>query len=175
MEGFIGTILPVGFNFAPRGWYSCEGQLLSIAQNSAMFSLLGVTYGGDGRTTFALPDLRGRRAIGQGQGPNLKNYQQGQASGTESVSITVNNMPAHNHAVTVNANQIEQNSNDAQNNYFGGGAANNVYTATAPDVQMNPAVMAASAAGSSVPVGNLSPYLAMYYCICYQGIFPSRN
>ena len=98
MEPFIGMIVQFGGNFAPRGWALCDGQLMSIAQNSALFSILGTTYGGDGRTTFALPDLRSRVPIHPGQGPGLSRYVLGQAGGVESVTLTVNNMPSHNHS-----------------------------------------------------------------------------
>jgi microcystin-dependent protein len=116
MEVFIGTIMPVGFNFAPRGWALCNGQLLSIAQNTALFSLLGTVYGGNGQTTFALPDLRGRTLVGMGQGPGMSNVQQGQVWGTESTTATVNgaamvtidaaHLPKHNHPVSVAGNQL---------------------------------------------------------------------
>ncbi len=107
MDPFIGQIICVGFNFAPPGWAQCNGQLLSIAQNNALFALLGTTYGGDGRTTFGLPDLRGRAPIGVGQGPGLSNYVQGQMGGTESVTamgtgqfaLAAANLPAHTHAI----------------------------------------------------------------------------
>jgi len=98
-QPFVGQISIFGFNFAPRGWAFCQGQLLSIAQNSALFSLLGTTYGGDGVTTFGLPDLRGRVPNGVGQGPGLANYVQGEVSGTESATLTVNNLAAHSHGV----------------------------------------------------------------------------
>ncbi len=97
MEVFLGTIFFFGFNFAPRGWSTCEGQLLSISQNSALFSLLGTYYGGNGQTTFALPDLRGRYPMGQGQGPGLTPRTIGEASGRESVQLTLNEMPSHTH------------------------------------------------------------------------------
>jgi microcystin-dependent protein len=110
MESFIGTIVPVAFNFAPQGWALCNGQMLSISQNSALFALVGTNYGGDGQTTFGLPDLRGRVAVGQGQGPNLAPVQMGEVSGSNTTSMTLNgagtctlttaNMPAHNHSAT---------------------------------------------------------------------------
>src|SRR3712207_3315813 len=104
-EPFIGEIRMVGFNFAPRGWATCDGQLLSIAQNTALFSLLGTTYGGNGQTTFALPDLRGRAALHQGQGPGLTNRVIGEASGTETVTLTTNQMPSHSHGVNANSGE----------------------------------------------------------------------
>jgi microcystin-dependent protein len=98
-DPFVGTIGIFGFNFAPRGWAQCNGQLLSIAQYSALFSLIGTYYGGDGRTTFALPDLRGRVPVNYGQGPGLSSYQIGQRGGAEQVSITIPNLPAHSHTI----------------------------------------------------------------------------
>src|SRR3546814_13601589 len=100
MEPFLGQIMMVGFNFAPRGWALCQGQLLPISQNSALFALLGTTYGGDGRTTFALPDLRGRCAIGMGQGPGLSAYQQGQMAGQENVTLIQTQIPTHTHYIS---------------------------------------------------------------------------
>ena len=100
-EPFLGGIELNGFNFAPRGFMLCQGQLLSIAQNTALFSLLGTMYGGDGRVTFGLPDLRGRTPIGFGQGPGLSNYTQGELAGSETVTLTISNLPMHNHVMTV--------------------------------------------------------------------------
>jgi microcystin-dependent protein len=103
MEPFLGQIMAVGFNYAPRGWAFCQGQLMSIAQNTALFSLLGTQYGGDGVTTFALPDYRGRVAVGMGQGPGLSNYEQAEVSGTENVTLLQSQMPAHVHPLQVSA------------------------------------------------------------------------
>src|SRR5690606_34266597 len=99
MEQLLGQIIMVGFNFAPRGWAFCDGRLLPIAQNTALFSLLGTTYGGNGQTTFALPDLRGRCAVGMGQGPGLSQRVQGEMSGTENVTLIQTQMPAHTHTL----------------------------------------------------------------------------
>ncbi len=173
-EPYLGSIIPMAFNFAPVGWSMCQGQLMSIAQNTALYSLLGNTYGGDGQTTFGLPDLRGRVIVGQGQGPGLSSYDWGQVGGTESATMRVTNLPAHNHAILVNANQIEQESNDPQNRYFGGGAPGNVYTATAPDIQMNPLGATTAATGGSQPFSIVDPYVTLTYCIATEGIFPSR-
>src|SRR5215475_4971153 len=102
-EPFLGQIMLVPYNFAPRGWAFCNGQLLSISQNTALFSLLGTTYGGNGQTTFALPDLRGRVPLSSGQGPGLSNYNLGQSGGQETVTLTGNQMPAHQHAINANS------------------------------------------------------------------------
>src|SRR4051812_40605270 len=100
MDAFLGMITPFGFGFAPRNWALCQGQILSIAQNTALFSLLGTMYGGNGQTTFALPDCRGRSLVGMGQGPGLTNITQGEVSGTETVTLLITQMPAHNHTAT---------------------------------------------------------------------------
>lgn len=170
----------VGFSFAPRGWAFCYGQLLPIAQNQALFSLLGTTYGGDGRTTFALPDLRGRCAVGMGQGPGLSNYSQGEMAGQEHVTLIQTQIPAHTHALTASSangtvsdptnavianNQVTiERGNTVPGNAFNPGPANTV---------MNP--QAIQPAGGSQPHENRQPYTAMNYIIALQGIFPSRN
>jgi microcystin-dependent protein len=169
---FLGSIVPMAFTFAPRGWMSCEGQILSIAQYSALFSLLGTNYGGNGTSTFGLPDLRGRVIKGQGTGPGLATYITGQKGGTESVSIAINNMPAHSHVVTVTTNGLSGNLNDPSNNYFG---AANIYETSQDGTKMNAGAVTAGNTGNNIPVGILTPYLAMYYNIATQGIFPSRN
>ena len=165
---FLGEIMLVPYNFAPRGWAFCQGQILSIAQNTALFSLLGTTYGGNGQTTFALPDLRGRCALSAGQGPGLSNYDLGEVTGTESVTLTSPQMPAHNHAL--NAVDDDPNSSLVTNhllantqNYATGGA-NAVMNATS-----------IGQAGGSQPHTNLQPLLVLNYCIALQGIYPSRN
>src|SRR3984893_4324338 len=131
-EPFLGQIMLVGFNFAPQGWAFCNGQLLSISQNTALFSLLGTTYGGNGTTNFALPDLRGRAAVGFGQGPGLSNYDLGQSTGSEMVTLTVGQMPAHNHLVAANAATATASSPSgadlAQSDLRGTGAVNTYST-----------------------------------------------
>jgi len=172
-EPFIGEIILFAGNFAPRGWALCQGQLLSIAQNTALFSILGTTYGGDGVTTFALPDLRGRVPVGQGQGPGLSNYVLGEQSGSENVTLIITEIPAHNHMVNcVNGDGDKQTpvSNLLAND--GSGAAN-PYSSLSPSGQMNP--LAIQPAGGSQPHNNLQPYLGLNYIIAMEGIFPSRN
>ncbi len=173
MEPLIGMVLPMAFTFAPRGWMSCEGQILSIQQNTALFALLGTNYGGNGTSTFGLPDLRGRAIVGQGQLTGGSFYSVGEVGGTTNVTLTTNQMPNHTHLINVNANQIASETNDPQNNYFGGGVNNN-YTATAPDVNMNANSIKGSTAGGNQPIGILNPYLCTYYNIATEGIFPSR-
>jgi microcystin-dependent protein len=174
MEPLLGTVLPMAFAFAPIGWMSCEGQILAIQQNTALFALLGTNYGGNGTSTFALPDLRGRAIVGQGAMPGGSFYSVGEMGGYTNVTLTNNQMPMHTHAITVNANVFTSDNNDPTGNYFGGGGGNN-FTTTAPDTQMNTGCMTEAAAGGNQPINILNPYLCTYYNIATQGIFPSRN
>lgn len=167
MEPFIGQLMCVGFNYAPKGWALCEGQLLSIASNPALFSLLGTTYGGDGVSTFALPDLRGRMPLGFGQGPGLQNYVQGQNAGSETVTLTESQMPAHSH--TVRCSSGDPSDNTPIN---GVPAAGGSYSLTA-DTNMG-AVMIQPTGGNQ-PHSNMQPYLVMNWIIALQGVFPPRS
>jgi microcystin-dependent protein len=175
-DPFIGEIIMFGGNFAPRGWAFCNGQLLPIAQNTALFSILGTTYGGDGKTTFALPDLRGRVAISPGQGPGLSNYQLGQAGGTESVTLTTAQIPAHNHLLAANSSAGDQSSPlgnfPAAVNDPGAGSQSNGYSATSNGTM---AGTASTPAGGSQPHTNIEPFLCVNFIIALEGIFPSRN
>ena len=169
-EPFIGELRLFGFNFNPKGWATCAGQILSISQNTALFALLGTTYGGNGQTTFALPDLRGRVPISQGQGPGLSNYSIGQVGGTETVTLTSVNLPAHTHQVR--ATTEDANSAQPGNNLpaaVGAGA----YGSQAADTTMSAAMIAP--AGNNQPFNNVQPYLTLNWCIALEGIFPSRN
>ena len=170
-EPFLGMIATFGFNFAPRGWALCNGQILSIAQNTALFSLLGTTYGGNGQTTFALPDLRGRVPIHQGQGPGLSPYSMGQQAGSESNTLTVNQMPQHTHIATLHASTQPANDTLPTGNYLADGGAYQ----SATNTNMNAAAVTNSVAGGNQPFGILQPYLCINFCICLEGIFPSRN
>jgi len=180
MEGTIGEIRMFAGNFAPRTWAFCSNQLLPIAQNTALFSILGTTYGGNGQTTFALPDFRGRTAIGTGQGPGLSNVQLGEIAGAQSVTLTTGNMPAHTHPLTGTVSpQGNQGatglSNDPSNRRLAG---TNIFTGAATDLAtMAPAVstLAIGATGGSQPFSIMPPYLGMNYIICLFGIFPSRD
>jgi microcystin-dependent protein len=182
-EPFIGEIKLFGFNFAPRGYATCSGQLLSIAQNTALFSLLGTTYGGDGQTTFALPNLNGRVAVGMGQSPGTSNYTIGQVGGVENYTLTSNQMPAHNHsAVGITVNQAVGSSNDdagAANNFISNstsGMGDFFGTVGSTDVMGAAKVGGTTAmAGGNQPFSVLQPYLAINYSIAMEGIFPSRN
>ncbi len=179
MEPFIGQIQMVGFNFAPRGWAFCDGQLLSIAQNTALFSLLGTTFGGDGRTTFGLPDLRGRVAIHPGTGPGLPTYRWGQRGGSHQVTLNVNHLPSHNHTATaiVHASSGQGRQQGPGGNVLAYDRRETQYSASAPDVTMNPAsaTVTVGNAGGSQPFSIMQPYLGVYHCIALVGIFPSRN
>lgn len=166
-EPFIGQLMCVGFNFAPRGWSTCDGQTVAIAQNSALFSLLGITYGGDGRVTFKLPDLRGRAAIHQGAGPGLAPYAIGEPFGVETVTLTAPQMPQHTHAVAANAGDLNDQS-PAGRFPSGGGAYN-----SASNTTMNPAMV--GAAGGNTPHENRPPSLTLNWIIALEGIFPSRG
>lgn len=168
MEPFLGQIIMFAGNFAPRGWAFCDGTLLSIAQNSALFSLLGTTYGGDGRTTFALPDLRGRVPVHPGQGPGLSNYTLGQQGGNETTTLTANNLPAHTHPLqAVSSGQSDDSPAGnvlAQADIYGPGPTN--VTLAAGSV---------GPAGESQPVANLQPYTCITAIIALEGVYPSRN
>lgn len=168
MDPFIGQLMCVGFNFAPRGWALCDGSLLSINQNTALFALLGTTYGGNGTTTFALPDLRGRAPIGQGQGPGLSQIVQGEMSGQEQVTLSVGQMPPHNHLLaTSNSGESQTASGNVPAN-----AASEIYGS--PTAGQTMASNACGPAGNGLPVGIRNPYIGMYWIIATDGVFPSR-
>ena len=175
-EPFLGQIEAFAFNFPPKGWAFCAGQILPINQNQALFSLLGTTFGGNGMTTFALPDLRGRIANGSGQGPGLQPYNLGQAGGEEAHTLTAAETPSHSHSVSAVNNGTAGGTNvpgagvTLGSGYAASGAAVNIYSTDAPTVAMTPV----SPAGGQ-PHENRMPFLALNYCIALQGVFPSRN
>lgn len=178
MTPYIGAIFPFGLYFAPLGWAYCNGQLLPINQYDALFALIGTTYGGDGQSTFALPDFRGRIPIHQGQGPGQPNYVIGQMGGSETVTLTQNQLPIHNHSFSVNGSaatiDIPQNGNslaapiDVNND-----VAYMYNNSAAPNTALAPNSIGIS--GNNAPHENIMPILAMNYCISLEGIFPSRN
>ncbi|MCB1863769.1 MAG: phage tail protein, partial [Gammaproteobacteria bacterium] len=161
----------------PRGYAFCDGSLLAISQNTALFSLLGTTYGGDGRTTFALPDLRGRVAIHRGNGPGLSNYIQGQKGGEETVTLTTAQMPSHNHPATAHAVTPGGNSNDAAGNFWAddAGSASATYHAGPANAAMNAGAVTTANTGGSQAHPNVQPYLVINYIIALVGVFPSRS
>ena len=170
-EPIIGEIRMFAGNYAPQGWAFCQGQLLSISQNTALFSILGTTYGGDGRVTFALPNLSGRVPVGVGQGAGLTNRQLGEMSGTETVTLTTAQMPAHSH--TVNAVTADGNQNLPTNSFPANTKTlDKEYSTVAPNTTMNPTMIGVS--GGSQPFGVMQPSLGMNYIICVNGIYPSR-
>lgn len=171
-EAFIGEIKMFAGNFEPRGWAFCDGRLLSIAQNSALFSILGTTYGGNGQTTFALPDLRGRTPVGFGEGPGLSPKYLGEQFGSEAVTLTISQMPAHSH--TVNAVTSEGNSNLPTNSLPANTKTlDKEYSTEQPNTTMKTGMIGVT--GSNQPVNVTQPSLGMNYIICLEGIYPSRN
>jgi microcystin-dependent protein len=174
-EAFIGQIQMFGFNFAPRGWAFCDGQLLPISQNTALFSLLGTTFGGDGRTTFGLPDLRGRVAVHVGNGPGLQQVRWGQRGGANTVALTINNLPSHTHTATVNASGSQGTEQGPAGNVPADDRRETQYSAGAPDVTMNAAMVTVGNTGGGQPISIMQPYLGIYHSIALFGIYPSRN
>lgn len=181
-EPFIGEVKLFGFNFAPKGYATCQGQILSIAQNTALFSLLGTTYGGNGTTTFALPDLQGRMAIGQGTGPGLPSHSMGEVAGVPTTTLLTANIPPHIHAAIGITVQVPVSTGGGdQSNPAGGFIANqgtDIYSSVATPGSFYGTVQVGgmtSPTGSGLPFSVMNPYLVMNYSIALQGIFPSRN
>jgi microcystin-dependent protein len=172
---YLGQMIEVGANFCPRGWVETNGQILSIAQNTALFALLGTTYGGNGQTTFALPDLRGRMILNQGQGPGLSPYALGQQAGSETVTLTINQLASHTHVAvfqTVNANAA---TNIPFRNSFAVTSDFQYSNVIQFDGALNAATLTVQKTGGTDPVANMSPFLVNRYCIATVGVFPSRN
>jgi len=171
-EPFLGEIRMGGWNFAPNGWALCNGQLLAINQNTALFSLLGTTYGGDGVQNFQLPNLQGRVAIHWGNGPGLSPYAIGQVGGSENVTLLANQMPQHTHQAKCHSEA--GNSKDPTNNIWSkdAGVSSAVFSNAAADGNMAPAAIAV--AGGNQPHSNIQPYLCVTFVIAMLGIFPSR-
>jgi microcystin-dependent protein len=169
MDPITGMIIQFAGNFAPKNWALCDGTLLPISQNNALFSILGTTYGGNGTTNFALPDLRGRVCIHPGQGPGLTYRPFGGAGGAESVTLLVSNMPAHSHAY--NAAESGDGQAAPNGNALGKTTAN-IYTTNPPNVAMNSSTIAPT--GGSQPFGIMQPFLAINWIICTVGIYPQR-
>jgi microcystin-dependent protein len=172
-EPLLGEIRMFTGNFAPQGWAMCNGQLLPINQYQAVFSILGTTYGGNGTSNFALPDLRGRVPIHLGQGPGLSPYIQGQSGGVENVTLLSSQMPVHNHLVNAVASGGNQPSPSGNLPAIESTGTSLDYSNAVANGQMNPAMI--SNAGGGLPVPNVQPYLCINFIIALQGIYPSRN
>ncbi|HEY1090519.1 MAG TPA: tail fiber protein [Burkholderiaceae bacterium] len=176
LEPFIGSVCLVAFTFCPRGFAEANGQIMSIAQNTALFSLLGTTYGGNGQTTFALPDLRGRVPVGVGQGPGLSSVDQGEVTGSETVTLNAQQLPAHTHSAQLKANSANGNTDSPSGAALAKLPRSNIYaSAGTVDTNMTSNAITVSPAGGSQPVGIRNPMLGLRYCIAIEGIFPSRN
>ncbi len=169
MDPFIGEIRLFGFNYAPIGWFPCDGRALPIAQYSALYALLGTQFGGDGITNFKLPDYRGRVPLSMGQSTGTSNYVMGQFGGGETVALTANNLPAHTH--TLMANSTEANTDNPSAAALAN-ARSNTYYAAAPNTPMIAGSIGAT--GSSAAFSVMEPYLCVNFCIAYEGVFPSR-
>lgn len=172
-DPFVAEIRMFAGNFAPKGWAMCNGQLLPISQNTALFSLLGTTYGGDGKSTFALPNLQGSTPMMWGQGPGLSLYDIGQVGGTDTVTLLNTEMPLHTHSVQGNFNLGDQFTPSTLNVLTNSDPGSAYVTGTANLVQM--AFQAISVAGGSLPHNNLMPFLTVTFIIAMQGIFPPRG
>lgn len=182
MEGTIAEIRMFAGNFAPKNWAFCSGQLIPIASNTALFSLLGTFYGGNGQTTFGLPNLSGRVPVGAGAGPGLPNVQLGEVSGQNSVTLLATNLPAHNHTVSASGSMAARsgagNTDTPTGSIPASSASDEIYAAPAGSTgTMAPMNVSGttSIAGSNSPVSVMQPYLGMNYIICMFGIYPSRN
>lgn len=170
-DPFVAEIRIFPFNFAPKGWAWCDGQLLPLSQNTALFSLLGTTYGGNGKSNFALPDLQGAAPMHPGQGPGLSLHDLGEMGGSETVTLLESEIPAHNHIVSVSAGDGSEQTPVAQRLATGIGIGQ--YAPVGPFTQLSFNTLAP--AGGSQPHNNLMPYLTFYFCIALQGVFPPRG
>jgi microcystin-dependent protein len=170
-DPFVAEIRIFPFNFAPKGWAWCDGQLLPISQNTALFSLLGTTYGGNGKSNFALPDLQGRAPMHPGQGPGLSLHDLGETGGSETVSLLESEIPAHSHGFT--ASQGDGTDQTPVGQRLASGIGIGPYAAPAALTQLSPNMLAP--AGGDQPHNNMMPYLTFYFCIALQGVFPPRG
>jgi microcystin-dependent protein len=172
MDPFVAEIRIFPFNFAPKGWAFCDGQILPLSQNTALFSLLGTTYGGDGKSNFALPDMQGNAPMHPGQGPGLSLHDLGESGGSDTVTLLESEMPAHSHNwMTSNQDGTDQ---SPVNEMFAGGVGGiAMYAAPASITQLAPNAL--PPAGGNQPHNNLMPYLTLTFCIALQGVFPPRT
>lgn len=173
MEPFLGQIMMFGGNFAPRGWALCDGQILPISQFQALYSLLGTTYGGDGRTSFGLPDLRGRSIRGVGSGPGLASVGWGEKGGANEITLSTGNLPSHNHGIAVPVSTETGEESSPANNYIA--ARTNGFKSTSNATLNGSTAVSTTNTGGNLPVNIDNPYLGIYACIAIQGLFPSRN
>jgi microcystin-dependent protein len=183
-DPFLAQLMYVPYNFPPFGWAQCDGQLLPISQNTALFSLLGVNYGGNGTTNFNLPDMRGRLPVSYGQGPGLSNYNIGQSGGSTTVTLLTQNLPSHNHGLSnIKTGQVSANSAAASSavpaaHALANTGRNFAYNAASPDVALGGSVTlsgTSGATGSGTPVSIMPPYLTLNCIIALQGVFPPRQ
>jgi len=169
-DPFVAEIRIFPFNFAPKGWAWCDGQLLPLSQNTALFSLLGTTYGGDGKSNFALPDLEGRVPMHPGQGPGLSLHDLGETGGSETVTLLESEIPMHSHSWS---GTLDDNDSTLAENHLLGGLSVIYAPGNSPTVAMSPQALAP--AGGDQPHNNMQPYLTYYFCIALQGVFPPRT
>jgi microcystin-dependent protein len=170
-DQFVAEIRIFGFNFAPTGWAMCNGQILPISQNTALFSLLGTTYGGNGQSTFALPDMQANAPMHPGQGPGLSLHDLGEQAGEEFVTLLESEIPAHTHSWM--CSNADANAQGPTANKFAGGIGMAMYATPGAVVQLAPQALAP--AGGSLPHNNMMPFLVLNFCIALQGIFPPRT
>jgi microcystin-dependent protein len=172
MDPFVAEIRIFPFNFAPKGWAWCNGQLLPISQNTALFSLLGTTYGGDGKSTFALPNLQGSAPMHPGQGPGLSLHDLGETGGSETVTLLESEIPVHSHTIQA-SNQDATDQSPVDELYAGGTGGIAMYATPGALTQLSPNALAP--AGGDQPHNNMQPYLTLYFNIALQGVFPPRS
>jgi microcystin-dependent protein len=171
MDPFVAEIRIFPFNFAPKGWAFCDGQILPLSQNTALFSLLGTTYGGDGKSNFALPDMQGNVPMHPGQGPGLSLHDLGETGGSETVSLLESEIPGHSHSLVVSLSDGLFTQPAGQ--LFAQGVGINIWGTNAPNVQFSDNALAP--AGGDQPHNNLQPYLTLNFCIALQGVYPPRT
>jgi microcystin-dependent protein len=169
---YIGEIRMFGGNFAPAGWFTCDGQLLQISEYSALFQLIGTTYGGDGQTTFALPKLTGRVPVHMGTGAGLSTYVIGAQGGVQNVTLTTNQIPSHTHPIVADNNNATTNQTSPVNDFYGNASPAKIYSAKTSGLHP---MMTLPAQGGSQPHDNMQPYQAVTYIISLFGVFPSQN
>jgi len=172
-DPFVAEIRIFPFNFAPNGWAFCDGQLLPLSQNTALFSLLGTTYGGNGKSNFALPDLQGRAPMHPGQGPGLSLHDLGETGGSQTVSLLESEIPAHNHTLYAQNNPLGSSAVPSGNSYTRPASGKLYFSGSPGAVTMDPNTLAP--AGSDQPHNNMQPYLTLNFCIALQGVFPPRT